>query len=317
MDVGERALSIAMARGDAAQETEIRFRLALVHHLLGDYPKAIDLGRKVVESVAQDPLGARSGYVLTSVISRWWLGWSLTERGEFAEAITLAEEAGRIAKGGGSYNEAFACLGLGLVHVHKGDVHRATPPLERGLQVCQVAQIAVVLPLTTSCLGFAYALSARIAEGLPLLEQAVEQAAGVLRAWQSPVIINLGRGYLLAGRVEDAMRLAESALELTRERKERGSEAGALWLLGEIASHQDPREVEKADSHYRQAMALAEELGMRPLVAHCHLGLGKLYWRTGKRQEAQEHLSTATTMYRDMDMRFWREQADAELAELR
>ena len=113
----------------------------------------------------------------------------------------------------------------------------------------------MVLPLTTSCLGFAYALSGRIAEGLPLLEQAVEQAAGVLRAWQSPVIINLGRGYLLAGRVEDAMRLAESALELTRERKERGSEAGALWLLGEIASHQDPREVEKADSHYRQAMA--------------------------------------------------------------
>ena len=309
MDVSERALSIAMAHGDAAQEIEMRFRLALVHHLLGDYSKAIDLGRRVVESVAHDVL---SGYVLTSVVSRFWLGWSLAEHGEFAEAITLAEEAGRIAKGAGSYSEAVACLGLGLVHVHKGDVHRATPPLERGLQVCQVAQVAVFLPLTTSCLGFAYALSGRIAEGLPLLEQAVEQAAGVL-GWQSPVIINLGRGYLLAGRVEDAMRLAESALELTRERKERGSEAGALWLLGEITSHQDPREVEKANAHYRQAMALAEELGMRPLVAHCHLGLGKLYDRTGDGAKAREHATMATTMYREMDMRFWLEQAEAEL----
>ena len=49
---------------------------------------------------------------------------------------------------------------------------------------------------------------------------------------------------------------------------------------------------------------------MRPLVAHCHLGLGKLYRRTGKREQAQEHLATATTMYREMDMRFWLEQAD-------
>jgi hypothetical protein len=64
-------------------------------------------------------------------------------------------------------------------------------------------------------------------------------------------------------------------------------------------------------------LALAEPRGMRPLVAHCHLGLGKLYRRTGKTQESQEHLSTATTMYREMDMRFWLKQAEAELGELR
>jgi len=301
MEVSERALSFAMARGDVAQENEARWRLALVHHVLGDFSKAIDLGRKVV---AHDLLGARSGYVFTSVISRFWLGWSLAERGEFAEAIRLAEEAGRLAEGAGSYDQAVGCLALGLVTVHKGDLHRAVPPLERGVEVCQVGQVAIFFPITTSCLGSAYVLSGRLAEGLLLLEQAVEQAANAAPAWQSPVIINLGRGYLLAGRVEDAMRLAESALELTRERKERGSEAGALWLLGEIASHQDPREVEKANAHYRQAMALAEELGMRPLVAHCHLGLGKLYDRTGDGAKAREHATMATTMYREMDMRF-------------
>ncbi len=311
MEASEGALSIAMAHGDTAQEIELRFRLALVHHLLGDYSKAIGLGRKVVESVARDPLGARIGYILTSVISRFWLGWSLAERGEFAEAMTLAEEAGRIAEGAGSYTQAFACLGLGLVHVRKGDLHRAIPPLERGLQICQVSQVALVLPLTTSCLGLIYALSGRMTEGLPLLDEAVEQAPSFARVWQSPVMTHLSQGYLLAGRIEDAMRVAESVLELTRERKERGSEARALWLLGEIASHQDRREVEKAEDHYREAIALAEELGMRPLVAHCHLGLGRLYRRIGKRQQSQEHLSTATAMYREMDMRFWLAQAEA------
>jgi hypothetical protein len=68
-----------------------------------------------------------------------------------------------------------------------------------------------------------------------------------------------------------------------------------------------------AEARYREAMALADDLGMRPLVAHCHLGLSKLYRRTGNRQEAQEHLATATTMYREMDMRFWLEQAEAEI----
>ncbi len=316
MHVCERALAIAMAHGDAAQEIQARFRLALVHHMLGDYSKAIDLGRKVVESVAHDPLGVRSGYLLTSVISRFWLGWSLAERGEFAEAITLAEEAGRLAQGPASYTQAVACLAPGLVRVHKGDLHRAIPPLERGLQVSQVAQVALFLPLTTSCLGLVYALSGRMAEGLPLLEQAVEQAASAAPAWQSPGVVNLGQGYLLVGRLEDAMRLAENALELTRERKERGFEARALWLLGEITSHQDPREVEKAEAHYREAIALADELGMRPLVAHCHLGLGKLYRRTGKPDQAREHLDTAMTLYREMDMGFWLEEAQAALKEL-
>ncbi len=97
---------------------------------------------------------------------------------------------------------------------------------------------------------------------------------------------------------------------------ERGHQAWALRLLGELHSRRDPPDAEKAEDHYGRALALADELGMRPLVAHCHLGLGKLYWRTGNRQQAQEHLTTATTMYREMDMRFWLEQAEAEMGGL-
>ena len=145
-----------------------------------------------------------------------------------------------------------------------------------------------------------------------MLEQAVEGRS----VWQALRDANLSEGYLLAGRTEEAVRFAERALALSRDHKERGNEAWALRLLGEIAAHEDPPEVEKADDHYRQAMALAGELGMRPLVAHCHLGLDRLYRRTGQREQAQENLTTATTMYREMDMRFWLEQAEAIMGAL-
>jgi tetratricopeptide (TPR) repeat protein len=119
-----------------------------------------------------------------------------------------------------------------------------------------------------------------------------------------------------ADRLEDALAQAERALALTRERGERGLEAWALWLLGEVTSRRDPPELETAEGHYREALALADAVGLRPLIARCHNGLGKLYRRVGKRQDAQEHLATATTLYREMDMRFWPEQAEAEMREL-
>ena len=66
-------------------------------------------------------------------------------------------------------------------------------------------------------------------------------------------------------------------------------------------------------AHYRGAIGLAHELGMRPLAAHCHLGLGRLYRSIGQRQEAREHLGIAATMYREMDMCFWLEHAEVEM----
>ena len=126
----------------------------------------------------------------------------------------------------------------------------------------------------------------------------------------------LGGAYLLAGRLADATRTAQEGLAAARQRGEQGAEGHVLRLLGDIAAHPDRFEVDTAEAHYRQALALAEALGLRPLLAHCHLGLGELYRRAGTRQEAREHLTTAATMFGEMDMRFWLEQAEAELQEL-
>jgi tetratricopeptide (TPR) repeat protein len=116
--------------------------------------------------------------------------------------------------------------------------------------------------------------------------------------------------------MDDAIQFARQALELSQNHKERGHKAWALRLLGEIASHPDPPDVETGEGHYRQAMALAGELGMRPLLAHCHLGLGTLYSKIGRREEARAELAAAIVLYRSMDMTFWLPAAENQMAKL-
>ncbi len=126
----------------------------------------------------------------------------------------------------------------------------------------------------------------------------------------------LGEAQLLAGRLEEAQALAERALALAREHQRRGEEAYALRLIGEIAARREPPESPSAEAYHQQALALADELGMRPLLAHCHLGLRQLYAKSGRCAEARASLSTAIALYRTMDMTFWLPQAEATLAQI-
>jgi tetratricopeptide (TPR) repeat protein len=167
----------------------------------------------------------------------------------------------------------------------------------------------------SSTLGYAYALSGRSAEAIPLLEKGAERPV-MVNEGQSLRTIWLSEAYLLAGREADARAAAERALGLARQHKEKGNEAYTLRLLGEIAAREDPLDIGKAEDHYRQALALAEELGVRPLIAHCHVGLGKLYRQARIQQQAREHLITATAMMREMEMGIWLDKAEAELKEL-
>ena len=129
-------------------------------------------------------------------------------------------------------------------------------------------------------------------------------------------VVSLGEAYVLAGHLEEAHALAERALALARAHQERGYQTYALRLLGDIAAHRDPPEREVTEAHYRQALALADELGMRPLQAHCHHSLGMLYLKIGRGEQARSELSAAIALYRAMEMRFWLPQAEAALAQV-
>ena len=128
----------------------------------------------------------------------------------------------------------------------------------------------------------------------------------------------VSEAYLQLGRVEDANQFTERALaHVPGAPRTRPSGRRALWLLGETATHRTPSEVASAEATYRQALALAEDLDMRPLQAHCHPGLGRLYATLGQQEQARVELSAAIALYRSMDMTFWLPQAEAALAQVR
>ncbi|MBI4637276.1 MAG: hypothetical protein HY727_13080 [Candidatus Rokubacteria bacterium] len=246
------------------------------------------------------------------MLSRCWLGRSLAERGAFDEGISHGREGIRIAEAlDHPYSVVLASWALAELHAVKGEFAEAIPVLERAFALCRDWKLGLLSPLVVELLGYAYTLSGSMARGLELLREAVELYASQGRLAGSLALVRLGGALLLADRREDAAANAGQALTLARERGLRGYEAYALRLVGEIAAHRDPLDAETAGRHYREALALATELGMRPLVAHCHLGLDQLYRRTGGREQAHEHLTTATTMYRELDMRFWLEKAQA------
>jgi tetratricopeptide (TPR) repeat protein len=166
-------------------------------------------------------------------------------------------------------------------------------------------------------LGAAYTLSGRVAEAVPLLTQAIEQTRVMeVLVLQARCHLALGEAQVRAGRLEEGHALTEQALALTREHQERDHQAYALRLLGDIAVRRDPPESAVAQSHYQQALALADALGMRPLMAHCHLGLGLLSLKLGMGEQARTELSAAIDLYRAMEMTFWLLQAEAALVQV-
>jgi tetratricopeptide (TPR) repeat protein len=272
-----------------------------------------------VESLAGDLLRQRLGVINPpAMLSHAWLARCLAELGAFPEGIAHAEEAVRIAEAVDHPNSlVHAYLGVGFLSLRTGDLSRAIPVLERCLDLCRVYNMLLWFPETASGLGYAYALAGRIAEALPLLEQAEQRGTALgTMGGQSLRVGYLSEAYLLAGRMQEAVQLAGRALDLARTHKERGHEAWALRLLGEIAAHQASLEIEPAAHHYRQALVLADDLGMRPLLAHCHLGLGTLYAKSGQREKAHAALATAIALYRAMEMTFWLPEAESALVEV-
>jgi tetratricopeptide (TPR) repeat protein len=210
-----------------------------------------------------------------------------------------------------------ASWGVGLLTLRQGDLPKALPWLERAVGLCHEADLRLFFPLVDAALGAAYTLGGRGADAVPLLTQAREQTiATEMSSFQARCRLSLSEAHLLAGRLEEAHALAEGALAHARAHQERGHQAYALRLLGEIAARREPPECDQAGDDYRQALTLAEELGMRPLVAHCHLGLGTLYATIGHRAEARAELSAAIELYRAMEMTFWLPQAEAALAQV-
>jgi tetratricopeptide (TPR) repeat protein len=314
---GERALAIAAALGDFRLQVATHAFLGQTYYFLGDYRRALDIFRRNMTSLEGDLRGEHFGGGVTAFLySCTWLVASLAELGAFTEGVAHGEEQVRAAKSIAQPEKVVqASFATGLLSLRKGDLDEAIATLERGLGLCKVWNLGGWLPILPSHLGYAYALSGRVAKAVPLLEQVLGPNVPITGA-DAFGMAYLSEAYLLAGRREEAMQFARRALALSSERNLRGQQAWVLRLLGEIGAQRDPSKVELAEAHYRQALALAEELGMRPLAAHCHRGLGTLYAKVGRREQAGAELSMAIELYRAMDMTFWLPQAQGMLVQV-
>jgi tetratricopeptide (TPR) repeat protein len=316
---GQRTLAIATNLEDVGLTVMAQHNLGQVYRNLGDYRRAVACFQKNVEGLHGELLRECFGLPgLASVVSRSFLTLSYAECGAFAEGRAPAEAGVQLAEAADHpYSRVQAYRAVGFRALRQGDCQEAIPVLERALDLAQGTHIRLLVPRVAAPLGAAYALAGRITDALPLLEQAVEQAVAMRYLLDHALRVAwLSEAYLLAGRLDEAYTQAQHALEFSRAHQERGHAAYALQLLGVCYARHDPPEVEPAVTHYRQALALAEALGMRPLQAHCHRSLGTLYSRIGWVEFAQAELTLAIYLYRTMDMTFWVPQTEAALAQV-
>jgi tetratricopeptide (TPR) repeat protein len=316
---GERTLVFATELEDFSLQVLANMLLGHACHAVGDYRRAVELLKRNVVLLRGDLIHERFGSAgLPSVLSRSFVTFSLVDLGEFEEALSIGDEATQIAEEADTaHGQVLVAHGLGLVYLYKGDFDRAIPLLEQTLHRCQVGHIPLGTRLLASTLGYAYALYGQSADAVPLLEQAVQQTEALKVFFRYALWLAwLGEAYLLAERTDAALALAERAVEHASTYKEPGHQAYALRLLGEIAAHGESADVQKAETAYQQALMLATPLGMRPLQAHCHLGLGALYGKVGLLEQARYELAAAIELFGAMDMTFWLRRADALLIEI-
>jgi tetratricopeptide (TPR) repeat protein len=222
----------------------------------------------------------------------------LADLGEFAEATRLATESADQTRALDlPFGLVLAHIALGHTYLVQGHLEQATRVLARALELIEARGLPTWYPWAAAVQGYGLALSGRVSEGAALLERAVERAEALSSLFgHSQWVAWLAHTHLLAGRPAEGRRLADEALRLSRQRGERGYEAWALYVMGEVEARQAPA---AAAELHRQALALALELGMRPLAARVHLALarsGDPDAASAEHLEAARHLLTSLAM---------------------
>jgi tetratricopeptide (TPR) repeat protein len=311
--ISERARAVGEAIGDLVAQIGANTNLGLNAYSAGDYRRAQPFQERILQLIPPERVRERFGRALLPAVNALSnLAVVQAQRGHFEEAvrhvraaIALAEEVGH------PYSVAVACWNAGRVHTLRGDIAQAGTPLSRARSLSQELTIGFLIPAVSLELSALAILEGRAKDALGLVPPAQAAIQNGLEWWEALAELRLGEALFASGRVDESCAAATRTLDLARERGEQGHEAWTLRLLGEIAAESHVAATGEAGGYYRQALTLAERLDMRPLVAHCHLGLGTFYRRGGDPATGQEHLITAATMYREMGMTLWLEKADA------
>ncbi len=306
IEAGESAMAIAAELDDVSLRMIVSGHIGATYAAAGDHHRASEVLRVAVDLLRGELATATMGTPgVLGVFMRGYLACSLAELGEFGRALGCAEEGVEIARAANQvYSLAFSHYCLGTVLAFQGDVSKSITALEQSREICSSWILPLMLPLIGTSLGYAYRLADRVDEAISLLEETERESSAMHRlGGLAMIVVRLGEAYLRKSRIADAERCARHALSLSRKHGERGHEAYALRLLGEL-DITEPHHPNGSESHLLQALQRAEELDLRPLVAQCHVGLGKQYRHTGQQASAERHLAAASALFGELGMQF-------------
>ncbi len=320
---GMQALAVADSLEDPALEVFAKYALGKAHMHRGAHRKATEFFQRNVglEPDQMPPSSRIQGvrgllYGAFTVAPRSYCetntGYCLAELGEFEQAIEHCERAVKIAEVHHDlgFVRANADAFLGFVYLRQGKVEKAITVTERSLGTYAHADVPLGHLVLAHPLGAAYNFCERVPEAIALLEQAWRFAESRKHfSWGQPVLAHLADAYGRAGRIDEAVKTAQRALEVSRQYGQRGYETWTLYLLGNIYTYPNPPSSDQAHDAYRQALALAQEFTMRPLQGQCHLALGTI----DTQSQARDHLDMAVIIFRELDMQFWLDKAECVL----
>ncbi len=320
-EAGERAVARARDARDRDLEAEATYYAGLTLMALGHYHAASGPIRGLVDFLESGLRPARPtrSWGAAHALACAFLARCLAEVGEFPEALAFGERGlARAEKVGNPFHLASTCFGLGSAYLRKGDFTNAIAQLGRALALIEAHSIEIFLPPTSACLGLALARSGQTIEGLAHLDRALRRSRFMnISAGCAKLMAYRGEVHLLAGQVSAARQWAEAALQHARSHGERGHEAIALRLLGDVNAREGAAGLGRAEPLYEEALDRANTLEMKPLAALCHLSLGAVLQQRNHVEPAGMHLGQAVEMLQQMDMRFWLGSATEQLGQLR
>ena len=316
---GTRCVEIAQRTGDLRLSIIAGSNLAEPYYLRGDYEQAVEIATGNLAALPREWVQEYFGMAVPASVLTWgWLIMSLAHLGRFREAAEYEAEAIRIATATKhAHTIGWAHLTASKLRLLQGDFAKAHFLLEHWINMPGTLDVSVLLPWAVASSAWTLAHIGEAGEALNRVREAEEhlerqESKGIFahRGWSYHAV---GRACLLLGHLDEAKRFVERSLDSSRHQP--GLAAYAQCLAGDLASHPDQFDSERGAASYREALALAERHRMRPVAAHSHLGLGRIFHRSGRHEHAREHLATATTMFREMDVDHWVDQAEMELTD--
>lgn len=305
IELGEKALSLAVRAEHFSHQIAIMSHLGIFFFNIGDYPKQIETHQKVRERLIGEDVYKQHGLAsLPGALSRSMLVLGMAELGDFNKIEEIGNEALEIAeKVRNTLTLIFVYNFLAMAYLRLGKLEPALPILEKGHELCHFSEVRSMYSYTVGSLGYAYLLAKEPRRALAVLQEGTKEENLHASFWPTHPLIVLADAYRSTGEIPMATETVSRALELSDKREERGFEAWAMLVMAGI--NDAAERFEEAKQWYRRALQQASKLSMRPLMAHCHKGLGNSCFRLGNKKEAQLENETALNIYRSLGMTYW------------